>query len=400
MMLSRTNVECTVRTYTIGIVFMAILAAEISIAAMLVRYIDDRVNKPLALLMVFMERASTTGDLDFAPKEAEDFRKYAKRDDEIGRTIASCASFIERVTDTSDGLHTIASGDLNVDLPLLSDKDTVGLSMRKMTNGLSFMMDQIENLLAKSRAASRAKSEFMARMSHEMLTPMNAIIGLMQVTKQLLDGPDQVREYLDIMDNASKQLLQLIHDVLDISGMESSILQLASSVFTFQAVFDEARMTVRHAIKEKNQVFTSHMDPSIPQELVGDKERLVKVISILLDNAMKFTPEHGSIHFAAEMLGRDSGNIILQIKVSDNGIGIASDQQDVLFDLFEQVDGSNTRKYGGIGLGLTLAKRIVESMGGKIWVDSELGKGAIFTFTCVVKDPANEPETRTSGTAT
>jgi signal transduction histidine kinase len=279
---------------------------------------------------------------------------------------------------------------LNVEIPLLSNNDVIGLSMKKLTNGLCFMMDRIESLLAKSQEANRAKSEFMARMSHEMLTPMNAIIGLMQLIKKL-DGPSQISEYLDIMDDASQQLVRLIHDVLDLSGMESSILQLSNSVFSFETMFDEAQQTVRSAIKEKNHVFTSHIDPSIPQTLRGDKDRLVKVISLLLDNAAKFTPEKGSIHFAAEMLGRDSGNIILQIKVADNGIGIASDQQNVLFDLFEQVDGGNTRKYGGIGLGLALAKRIVGSMGGKIWIDSELGKGATFTFTCVVKETEQEP---------
>jgi signal transduction histidine kinase len=386
MMLGKTGAACTFHTNVISIVFLAILAAEVLIAVLLMWYINDRVNQPLALLMVFMERASTTGDFAFIPDEAENFDRFARRNDEVGRTIASCVQFIERVTDTSDGLQTIANGNLSVELPLLSDKDTIGLSMKKMTSGLRFMMDKIESLLEESQAASQAKSEFMARMSHEMLTPMNAIIGLMQVVKQIGE-PNQISEYLDIMDNASHQLLQQIHDVLDMSGMESSILQIASSAFSFQTMFDEAQHTVRRAVKEKNQEFTCDLDPTIPQTLIGDKKRLEKVINILLDNAVKFTPEQGKIHFAAKMLGEDSGNIVLQIEVADNGIGIASDQQHVLFDLFEQVDGGNTRKYGGIGLGLSLAQRIVEAMGGKIWVDSELGKGATFTFTCVVKEP-------------
>jgi signal transduction histidine kinase len=188
------------------------------------------------------------------------------------------------------------------------------------------------------------------------------------------------------MDNASHQLLQLIHDVLDMANTESGTFQLEHSAFSFHEMFDEAARTIRRTLKEKKQTFTHHIDPLIPHTLMGDRDRFVKVISILLSNAVKFTPLQGRIHFAAEALHKDNGHVVLQIEVFDNGIGISSEQSHVLFDLFEQVDGGNTRKYGGIGLGLTLARHIVEAMGGKIWVDSELGRGAKFTFTCVVKE--------------
>jgi signal transduction histidine kinase len=140
--------------------------------------------------------------------------------------------------------------------------------------------------------------------------------------------------------------------------------------------------------QKKYQTFTYHVDFSIPPSLIGDRDRLGRVIGYLLDNAVKFTPEQGEIRFAADVIHKSGRNITLQIEVADNGISISEVHQSKLFDLFEQVDGGTTRQHGGIGLGLPLAKRIIEVMEGTIRVDSELGKGAKFTFTCKVHEPA------------
>jgi len=133
---------------------------------------------------------------------------------------------------------------------------------------------------------------------------------------------------------------------------------------------------------KKQLNITHNIEQSIPEIFVGDEKRLSKVIGNLLSNAIKFTLENGEICVNARVLKEDNGIITLQVEVVDNGIGVSEEQQGVLFDIFEQADGSNTRKHGGIGIGLPLSKRIVEMMGGNIWVESELGKGAKFIFTC------------------
>ena len=243
---------------------------------------------------------------------------------------------------------------------------------------------QADLVAAKEHAehSSRAKSEFLARMSHEMRTPMNAIIGLMEVIKMPKVPAENVKEYLNEIDIASHRLLNLINDVLDVSGMEYGTFKLSDSVFDVGAMVQDILQATNYIASEKQQTLNFNVDPAIPASLTGDGKHLKQVITALLANAVKFTPKQGEICFAARLLDEDNGIITLQIEVSDNGIGISTEQQDKLFDLFEQVDGGSTRKHGGIGIGLALSKRIIEMMGGKIWVDSELGKGAKFTFTC------------------
>ena len=243
---------------------------------------------------------------------------------------------------------------------------------------------QTDLIAAKEQAehSSRAKSEFLARMSHEMRTPMNAIIGLMQVIKITDISTDDVKEYLNEIDIASRQLLDLINDVLDISGMEHGAFKLSDSVFDVGTMVQDIMQATNYIASQKQQTLNFNVDPTIPASLTGDGKHLKQVITALLANAVKFTSKQGEICFAARVLKEDDGIITLQIEVSDNGIGISKEQQDKLFDLFEQVDGSNTRKYGGIGIGLPLSKRIVEMMGGSMWVESEVGKGAKFCFTC------------------
>ena len=383
-MVDRVSNACTAQTRIISVVFTVLLAITVMVSVILGLSIAQHINTPLLTLAAFMRKASTTGDLVCTPEEQQNI-VMCTRKDEIGQTITSCAKFIQRSTDVCDVMRAVADGDFNATVPLLSDRDVMGQSLKKMTNGLNFMMNRIESLLVQAQSASRAKSEFMSRMSHEMLTPMNAIIALNHFVRQF-NLPDQGKEYLDMMDSASNQLLRLIRDVLDTSNMESGDAKLEYSAFSLSAVLDDVLKTVNPMIKEKNQTFTYHIDSSIPPSVQGDKNRLERVISSLLNNAVKFTPAQGKIRFDANVLGKDGGNIILQMEIADNGIGISQDQQKVLFDIFEQVDGGNARKYGGVGLGLVLARRIIEAMGGKIWVESELGKGTKFIFTCTVHE--------------
>jgi len=234
--------------------------------------------------------------------------------------------------------------------------------------------------------SSRAKSEFLARMSHEMRTPMNAIMGMLQIAK-MRGIPANLSEYIGEIDTASRNLLGLIDDVLDISSMEYGAFKLSDSAFDARIMFSDLMQTARYNASVKQQALSIHIDPVIPSFLMGDEKRLRQVIANLLANAVKFTPDHGEISFDARILFENADTLTLQVEVTDTGIGISDEQQEQLFIIFEQGDGSNTRKHGGIGIGLALSKRIIEMMGGTIWVESELGKGAKFSFNCQIRKP-------------
>jgi len=235
---------------------------------------------------------------------------------------------------------------------------------------------------------SRAKNEFLARMSHEMRTPMNAIMGMMQIIK-MRGVPDNIKDNLSKIDAACAQMMRLIDDTLDISGMEYGINKIISSAFNFYTMLETVSQEAGYNASEKNQTLKFKADPAIPQSLEGDEKRLKQVITTLLANAVKFTPDNGEISFEAFILKEDKEIITLQIEVTDNGIGISKEQQNKIFNIFEQVDGGNTRKYGGIGLGLALSKHIIGKMGGSIRIESELEKGAKFIFTCELKKDKN-----------
>ncbi|MCL2196607.1 MAG: ATP-binding protein [Treponema sp.] len=231
---------------------------------------------------------------------------------------------------------------------------------------------------------SRAKSEFLSRMSHEMRTPMNAILGMLQVL-ELSGISDNIRRQCGVMNTAAHTLLRMIDDVLDISDLEYGSFMLVDSAFDCKAmIWDVLRIADENAGK-KRQLIECKVDPDIPDSLIGDGKRLRQVITTILANAVKFTGENGEILFEARLESEDSDFTVLNIEVTDNGIGMSKDQQSKLFSIFEQADGSISREYGGIGLGLALSKRIIESMGGNIFIESELNKGTKINFTCKMK---------------
>jgi len=232
--------------------------------------------------------------------------------------------------------------------------------------------------------ASRVKSEFLARMSHEMRTPMNAIMGMLQVIK-MRGAPDNIKQYVDKLDVSSAHLLTIIDDLLDISGMLYGSFKLQEDVFDFNALISDIADNAKRNAQEKQQVFITDINPSIPSALIGDEKNLRRVLFNILINAVKFTPEHGEIDLNVCILDDTADTITIEIDVKDNGMGMSSEQQEMLFELFEQVDGSNTRKFSGIGIGLPLSRSIARMMGGDITVKSDIGDGAKFTLTCVFK---------------
>jgi signal transduction histidine kinase/DNA-binding response OmpR family regulator len=241
----------------------------------------------------------------------------------------------------------------------------------------------------KAEKASKHKGYFLANMSHEMRTPMNAIIGMTAIGKAASDMERKDYAFTKI-ENASTHLLGVINDILDISKIEANKFDLSPDTFNFEKMLQKVVDVVNFRVDEKQQNFTVHVDRDIPHILVGDDQRLAQVITNLLSNAVKFTPEQGSIILEAHLLKEENGLCTLQIDVTDTGIGISEEQQSRLFTSFEQAENSTTRKFGGTGLGLTISKSIVEMMGGKIWIESEPGKGSKFAFTIQIERKMGE----------
>jgi signal transduction histidine kinase len=239
---------------------------------------------------------------------------------------------------------------------------------------------RLEEAKIQAEQSNLAKSTFLAQMSHEIRTPMNAIIGMTSIG---MSDPDSERkEYcFKKIDNASKHLLGIINDILDMSKIEANKLDLMPAEFSFEKMIQRVVNVVNFQVEQKEQKLDIRIGKEIPDELVGDDQRLAQVVTNLLSNAVKFTPEGGHIGLDARLLEEENGVCTIQVEVSDTGIGIKPEQQALLFRPFQQVDSVAARKFEGTGLGLAISKRIVEMMDGRIGVSSEPEKGSIFTFT-------------------
>ena len=241
-----------------------------------------------------------------------------------------------------------------------------------------------ENKLEEARRAAEeaniAKSDFLSRMSHEIRTPMNAIIGMINIGKNT-DDVEKKDYSFSRADSAAKHLLGLINDVLDMSKIEADKFELSYSVFNFEASLRNISNIAIVRAEEKQLDFVVNIGNGVPSSILCDEMRLSQVITNLLTNAIKFTPEKGTVALNVEKTEETGGNITLRFEVADTGIGISEEQQKGIFSSFTQANAGISQKYGGTGLGLAISKRIVELMGGGIWIESELGKGSKFIFT-------------------
>ena len=250
------------------------------------------------------------------------------------------------------------------------------------------MIDIITELKNQADLASNAKGLFLANMSHEIRTPMNAIIGMTSIGKLAADIERKDYCFAKI-ETASTHLLGVINDILDMSKIESGKFEISKVPFDFENMFQKITNIITFRTDEKHQKLTVSIDENIPKILRGDEQRLSQVVMNLLGNSVKFTPDGGSINITAELLnkagedGEDNKNGIATVKISvtDTGIGISPEQQARLFTSFQQAENSTTRQFGGTGLGLAISKNIVEMMDGRVWIESELGKGSTFAFT-------------------
>jgi signal transduction histidine kinase len=228
-------------------------------------------------------------------------------------------------------------------------------------------------------ANTLAKGEFLSRMSHEMRTPLNAIIGMTNIAIKEKD-PQKAKEHLKKVEISSRLMLNVINDVLDISKIEAGKLEIVKMPFDFAAMIKNAENIVRIKMEEKQQRFKVKCDNSITNMIISDEHRLLQVIVNLLNNATKFTPDAGDISLTVIQKKLCETRVKLRVEVRDSGIGLALDQQKKLFHAFEQADGSITRKYGGTGLGLTICKKILNALDGDVWVKSKPDQGACFFF--------------------
>ena len=259
----------------------------------------------------------------------------------------------------------------------------IDIIIRQMIKRLQAKTREIDAALTKAKLGDKAKSEFLATMSHEIRTPMNGVLGMAELlTRTELDT--RQRTFTDVILKSGNALLEIINDILDFSKIDAGQLTLSPKPFNLVDTTEDVATLMSSRVVEKDIELVVRIAPGLPDKLIGDPGRIRQILTNLVGNAVKFT-EHG--HVMVDINWRkvdpvnDADRLAISIAVQDTGIGIPADKQDAIFEKFSQVDGSSTRKHEGTGLGLAIATRLVEMMGGKIELESEVGVGSTFSFT-------------------
>jgi PAS domain S-box-containing protein len=347
-----------------------------------------RVNHALARRHNIRDPQESIGKTDFDYFFPEHAQQAFADEQRIIRTGEPLMDVVEHET-WADGRETWVS---TTKMPLRNQQGeivgTFGVS-RDIT-----VRKQAEFALQRAKeaaeAANRAKSEFLANMSHEIRTPMNGVIGMTELALDTELTREQ-RDYLNMAKLAAESLLSLINDILDFSKIEARKLELESIAFQLHDRVGDTVKALALRAQQKGLELACHIPPEAPATLTGDPGRLRQVLVNLIGNAIKFT-ERGEVLVDVAVDEKTEQDVVLHFAVSDTGIGIPQEEQGRIFEAFTQVDPSRTKKHGGTGLGLTISAQLVAMMGGRIWVDSTVGKGSTFHFTARLPLPKDAPQ--------
>jgi len=299
----------------------------------------------------------------------------------IAWVLSSATRITRPVGALTTAAHQISQGKRGVRVSISSgdEIEVLAAAFNRMLEANEESMRKLELTTEQALAADRMKSEFLANTSHEIRTPMNGVLGMIQLIQAMpLDG--KLRRYVDTIEASANALLTIINDILDFSKMEAGKLAIHEVPFDASTIVQEVAELLAGRAHDKKIELICRTSPELPAVVLGDQDRFRQVLNNLVGNSVKFT-ERGEVFIDLQVASKDEKNVVVEVAVHDTGIGIDSKDLPKLYEAFSQVDGTRVRRYGGTGLGLAICKRLVQMMGGEIRVESQPGKGSVFTFT-------------------